>query len=289
MKKFIVFVMAAVAVMNFSSCNNEMDMLDPIAKSKEVGYIDLNATTEDVVVTRSAENPEGTLVNNISTWIATVTKTDGNDAGVKYNKAIGTNGTDDLAKTGFVKGDYTVAVKSHSNLAAACASNGVFGAPYYEGTTRDGDVAVEAAGNTRVVIECGSPLNTEFIVDGSLFGGNALSVSVSSPCTLEFTGWSPTVVNEHPAKTFTNSKAYFQPTQVVTYSITYSINGHNDVQITGRTVTMGEAGSSKKLAIKSNDNGTISLSIYTLGFDTPTEEPITIDAATGDVVPSSTH
>jgi hypothetical protein len=51
---------------------------------------------------------------------------------------------------------------------------------------------------------------------------------------------------------------------------------------------MGEAGSSKKLAIKSNDNGTISLTIYTLGFDTPTEEPITIDAATGDVVPSST-
>lgn len=282
MKKFIVFVMAAVAVMNFSSCNNEMDMLDPIAKSKEVGYIDLNATTEDVVVTRSAENPEGTLVNNISTWIATVTKTDGNDAGVKYNKAIGTNGTDDLAKTGFVKGDYTVAVKSHSSLNAACASTGVFGAPYYEGTTPDGDVAVEAAGNTRVVIECGSPLNTEFIVDGSLFGGNALSVSVSSPCTLSFEGWDTT------NKAFTNSAAYFQPKTTVTYSITYSINGHNDVQITGRTVTMGEAGSSKKLAIKSNDNGTISLSIYTLGFDTPTEEPITIDAATGDEVPSST-
>ena len=47
---------------------------------------------------------------------------------------------------------------------------------------------------------------------------------------------------------------------------------------------MGAAGTSKKLAIKSNDNGTISLSIYTLGFDTPTEEPITIDAATGDIL-----
>ena len=47
---------------------------------------------------------------------------------------------------------------------------------------------------------------------------------------------------------------------------------------------MGAAGTSKKLAIKSNDNGTISLSIYTLGFDTPEETPITIDAATGEVV-----
>lgn len=283
MKKFIVFVMAAVAVMNFSSCNNEMDMLDPIAKSKEIGYINLNATTEDVVVSTRAE---GTPVDDISTWIATVTK-DGETSPV-YNKAIGAPVTGDLAKTGFAAGDYTVAVKSHLSLAAACARNGVFGAPYYEGTTPDGDVAVEAAGNTRVVIECGSPLNTEFIVDGSLFAGNALSVSVSLPCTLEFTGWSSTAVNEHPAKTFTNSKAYFQPKTTITYSITYSINGHNDVQITGRTLTMGEAGSSKKLAIKSNDNGTISLSIYTLGFDTPTEEPITIDAATGDVVPSST-
>ena len=285
MKKFIVFVMAAVAVMNFSSCNNEMDMLDPIAKSKEVGYIDLNATTEDVVVSTRAE---GSKVDDISTWIATITKVGDDDPGEKYNKAIGAPATGDLAKTGFAAGNYTVAVKSHSSLAEACARNNVFGAPYYEGTTQVGAVPVVAAANTPVEIGCGKPKNTEFIVDGSLFGGNALSVSVSSPCSLEFTGWSPTVVNEHPAKTFTNSKAYFQPTQVVTYSITYSINGHNDVQITGRTVTMGEAGSSKKLAIKSNDNGTISLTIYTLGFDTPTEEPITIDAATGDVVPSST-
>lgn len=282
MKKFIVFVMAAVAVMNFSSCNNEMDMLDPIAKSKEVGYINLNATTEDVVVSTRAE---GTPVDDISTWIATVTKV--GETSPVYNKAIGAPVTGDLAKTGFAAGDYTVAVKSHSSLTAACAGDGVFGAPYYEGTTQVGAVPVVAAANTPVEIGCGKPKNTEFIVDGSLFGGNALSVSVSSPCSLEFTGWSSTAVNEHPAKTFTNSKAYFQPTQVVTYSITYSINGHNDVQITGRTVTMGEAGSSKKLAIKSNDNGTISLTIYTLGFDTPTEEPITIDAATGDVVSSS--
>lgn len=285
MKKFIVFVMAAVAVMNFSSCNNEMDMLDPIAKGKEVGYIDLNATTEDVVVSTRAE---GNLVDDISTWIATITKVGGDDAGEKYNKAIGAPVTGDLAKTGFAAGNYTVAVKSHSSLTAACASDNVFGAPYYEGTTQAGAVPVAAAANTPVEIGCGKPKNTEFIVDGSLFGGNALSVSVTSPCSLEFTGWSSTAVNEHPAKTFTNSKAYFQPSQVVTYSITYSINNHNDVQITGRTVTMGEAGSSKKLAIKSNDNGTISLSIYTLGFDTPTEEPITIDAATGDVVSSPT-
>jgi hypothetical protein len=280
MKKFIVFVMAAVAVMNFSSCNNEMDMLDPIAKNKEVGYIDLNATTEDVVVTRSAENPEGTLVNNISTWIATVTKTDGNDAGVKYNKAIGTNGTDDLAKTGFAAGNYTVAVKSHSDIDAACASDNVFGAAYYEGTTTSGEVPVVAASNTPVVIECGKPKNTEFIVDGSLFAGSALSVSVSSPCTLSFTGWTTSV------KAFTNSAAYFQPSTEITYSITYSINGHNNVSITGHTLTMGAAGTSKKLAIKSNDNGTISLSIYTEGFDTPEETPITIDAATGNEVNS---
>lgn len=277
MKKFIVFVMAAVAVMNFSSCNNEMDMLDPIAKSKEVGYINLNATTEDVVVSTRAE---GTPVDDISTWIATVTK-DGETSPV-YNKAIGAPVTGDLAKTGFAAGNYTVAVKSHSSVTAACASDNVFGAAYYEGTTSSGEVPVVAASNTQVVIECGKPKNTEFIVDGSLFAGNALSVSVSSPCTLSFTGWTIS------GKAFTNSAAYFQPSTEITYSITYSINGHDNVTISGRTVTMGAAGTSKKLAIKSNDNGTISLTIYTLGFDTPTEEPITIDAATGDVVPSST-
>lgn len=276
MKKFFVLAMAAVAVMNFSSCTNEIDMFDPVDRGKEVGYININAMTENAIVTRAT----GTSVSDISTWIATITKVGDTDPGVKYDKAIGTDQNGDLSKTGFAAGNYTVAVKSHSSITAACASDNVFGAAYYEGSTPSGDVPVVAASNTPVEIECGQPKNTEFIVDGSLFAGNALSVSVSSPCTLSFTGWTTS------GKAFTKSAAYFQPSTIVTYSITYSINGHDNVTISGRTVTMGAAGTSKKLAIKSNDNGTISLSIYTLGFDTPEETPITIDAATGNEVNS---
>lgn len=276
MKKFIVFVMAAVAVMNFSSCNNEMDMLDPIAKSKEVGYINLNATTEDVVVSTRAE---GTPVDDISTWIATVTKV--GETSPVYNKAIGTDATGDLAKFGFAAGNYKVSVKSHESMTAACASDNKFGAAYYTGSTPDNNnVPVVAASYASVVIECGRPDNTRFIVDGSQFGGSDLSVSVTSPCTLEFDGWT------YSAKKFTNSNAYFIPSANVSYTITYSINGLNDLTKSG-SLQMGAAGTSKKLSIKSNDNGTISLSIYTLDFADPTEQDvttITFDAATGDEV-----
>ena len=276
MKKFIVFVMAAVAVMNFSSCNNEMDMLDPIAKSKEVGYINIDATTEDVVVVTRAEP---TPVSNISTWYAKVYRTVDNNT--VYGWSDNTNNNDykqigsKFSTTPFAAATWTVDVRNHKSLDDALAANSGFGDAYYEGPITS--VSVTAGNTARPSIACGAPKNTKLTIDGTGFGGTALSVTTTSPRSLTFNEWKTT------DKHFTTEDAYFTAQATVTYRINYTINGITK-ETTAVSFDMGNAGTSKKLTITSNTNGTITLTLTTEGFSDPDNVPVTIDAATGVIL-----
>ena len=82
---------------------------------------------------------------------------------------------------------------------------------------------------------------------------------------------------------FDHAESFFAPDAVLSYTISYTINGNEKVT-SAKTLTMGAAGTAKKLTIASNTNGTITLSITTEDFDEAVEETLTFDAATGEEV-----
>lgn len=276
MKKFIVFVMAAVAVMNFSSCNNEMDMLDPIAKSKEVGYININTTTsvDNVADTRSVNTDANgvTTINgsDLNTWLArvyngTTYKWGANGFTTIDNVALGAVGLD-ASKT------WTVEVRNYADMASANASNSPYGNAYYEG--KNDAVTVTAGSSTDVTVDCGTPKNSLLNITKTGFTGSNLKVYITSPRTVSFTA--------NPFEN--NGKAYFAPGTVKLY-ITYDFGGATD-----RRWPTGEgtydislsAGYQKTLNFTMNTNGTITLKITTSDFEDGGSTAITFDAMTGD-------
>lgn len=251
--------MAAVAMLSVSSCTNEEEMI--LTGEEGYGYISLNATADDAVVTRAAAD--------ITTFKAKV-----------YNGSTYTWGTSEayaaitseINTKAMLEGTYTVDVRNYDDMDAALAANSSFGAPYWTGSA---SVTVVKATSTPVEVACGKPQNTKFVLDGSAFEGTALSLNVTAPRALTFTWASGTKAFDH--------EAYFAPAAELTYTLTYTINGITKTT-DAKSLTMGAAGSAKKITVKSNTNGTITLSITTEDFDEAVEETLTFDAATGEEV-----
>lgn len=88
-------------------------------------------------------------------------------------------------------------------------------------------------------------------------------------------------------ESWNHSEAFFNPAEVLNYTITYSINTYTNKTATG-TITLGAAGTRKNLKIASNDQGNIVLTITyddEFTYDSNEDETtITIDGASGNPV-----
>lgn len=291
MKKYFMFALATVAMLSVSSCMNEKEMdLAPNQgkiESEGYGYISLNATTDEAVVTRAEYTGAG-----LSNWWAKVIAANGTGdqvygTGGAYKK-IGTDKPGDFAKTGFKEDKttgYKIFVQNYNGQDGAdgwMAANDGYGDAYWTG---DVDGIKVTAGQTtqNVIVPCNTPDNAKVSFYASEFGGTALSVNVTAPRALTFT-WDAT-----DTKKFKDYEdAYFVPStsqnpQSLSYTISYTING-NTATTASKSLAIGEKGVWKKLAIKSNDNGTITLKITTEDFthnELTDVTTIEFDAATG--------
>lgn len=268
MKHIFMYAMAAMALMSVTSCNErEMDLTPAQAKSESegMGYIRINATTDDAVVTRADAD--------ITTFKAKV-YTGGEDGTYTWgNKTTYAAITSSINSTAMSPATYVVDVRNYDDMSAALAANSTYGAAYWEGQA---NVTVVTATSTDVTVACGKPKNTKLILSAPAFSGTALSLNVTAPRALAFTWNSGT-------KVFNHAEAFFDSEAVLSYTISYTIN--NITKTTdAKSLTMGAAGTAKQLTITSNSNGTITLTITTEGFDKPVESTITFDAATGEEV-----
>ena len=263
MKKYFMCAMAAVAMLSVSSCSSEEEV--NMSGAEGVGYISLNTSTEDAVITRAAAD--------ITTFKAKVYT-----GGLDGTYVWGTKDTyadidASINTTPMSPANYVVDVRNYNNMGAALAANSNYGAAYWEGQA---NVTVVTATKTPVTVACGQPKNTKLILNAPAFGGTALSLNVTDPRTLAF-------VWNNSTKVFDHAESFFAPAAQLSYTISYTINGISKVT-DAKTLTMGAAGTAKKLTIASNTNGTIILSITTEDFGEAVEETLTFDAATGEEV-----
>ena len=256
--------MAAVAMLSVSSCSSEEEV--NMSGAKGVGYISLNTSTEDAVITRA----DAADINTFKAKVYT--------GGVNGTYAWGTKDTyapitASINTTPMSPTNYVVEVRNYDDMDAALADNSNYGAAYWEG---QGNVTVVTATKTPVTVACGKPKNTKLILNASAFGGTALSLNITDPRALAF-------VWNNSTKVFDHAESFFAPAAQLSYTISYTINGIEKVTST-KTLTMGAAGTAKKLTIASNANGTIILSITTEDFGEAEVETLTFDAATGEEV-----
>ena len=127
MKKFFMCAMAAVAMLSVSSClsEEEVNFTRGQEKGEGYGYINLNATTEDVVVTRASYSGNSLYTGN--TWYAKVSRIVGNET--EYGWSDTENGNDfkaldaSFATTPFAADTWTINVCNYKSADAALAAN----------------------------------------------------------------------------------------------------------------------------------------------------------------------
>ena len=272
MKKYFMFALATVAMLSVSSClsEKEMDLTPQQGKSENegIGYISINATTDDAVITRA--DITGASLNTWYARVYTGTTFKWGEAGFTLinNTALAAVGLD-ASKT------WTVSVRNFDSESTANSSNSPYGAPYYEGIN---EAVTISAGTvpTPVTVACGAPKNSKLTVVKDGFTGTNLVINITSPRTVTFTDNSG----------FNNSGVAYFPAGDVQFYITYTFGGVSkrwpaeDASPNYSTLAL-TAGKAKSLTITSNSNGTITLTISTTDYADDTPTSITFDAVTG--------
>ncbi|MBQ2363042.1 MAG: DUF4493 domain-containing protein, partial [Bacteroidaceae bacterium] len=206
-------------------------------------------------------------------WTAVVSRTENSSTEQKCSTTV-----DKLATQSFVVGGgYSLKVYNYVDDAAAHSVNNNWGAARYEGTN-DGTFAITENAATDVSVACGTAKNARMKVVFSLnnkFNDYKLTATsgTNSSRSLEFNS------------NTTDKCAYYSAKETVNYSLVYKYNGTViATPITG-DITIGAAATESVINIKSNTNGSISLSItYNDSFGEGNKEEITLDAVTGGVV-----
>lgn len=297
MKKYFMFALATVAMLSVTSCMNEKDMdLAPNqgkVENEGYGYISLNATTQNAVITRATTTDENgnTTITGEDTyswyvWISTEGNSTAYGSSTQY-APVG-DATSGLAVTPFAPVTYSVQVKSHAKESDAYTANPPYGEAYYESQT-PGSVTVESGTSKQAAVNCGGAKNAKFRVETNGFNGTGLTVTITQGSrTITYSGENLGTVN--------NSLKYSIPsffpastnstTSTINYKIEYTINGIDktgDKAVTG-TLNLGVANTLNTLTISSDSNGRISLSITYTDFTTTgaTSETIEINSATGN-------
>lgn len=274
MKKTVILIAAAAML---CACTKENPKA-PVTQAEGYGYISVGVDTDE---TTKADNV--TTVTDLSTWTATVTKSDSSDASY-------TGSADGVGNTKFAAGTYTVEVSNYASLDAANSANSPWGAAYYTGSNTN--VSVTAGQTTPATVSCGKAKNARFSVNFeesfTTVVKNDYTVTLSGPKNLTFN-------KDNKYTTDTNVKwAYFEAsttgegavTTTVSYTLTYTLNkGGDPISKTG-TIDLGTAGTQKVFNVRANSNGQINLTISYEDFTSAGDTNLEIDATTGDEVTS---
>lgn len=239
-------VVAAIVAAGFTSCNNEVDMFQPIGSEKAT--INLNITNDNVMITRSESD-----VPNTSSW---------------YIK-VGTNDqiqVSDLSKQKYAAGEYNIVVSNYATEADAITANQA----YYTGSvSRD-----LVKGSNNVTVACGKAKNCRVMAD--LAGLADFSAITEARLTVSQTEAPNRVLNT------SNAIGYFYAGKTISYDLDYMYNGTPATTLKG-SISSPVAATEYQVKVVTNSNGTITLTVtYDTEFSTVTAETITIDAATGN-------
>lgn len=248
-KKNLVFT-CALAVILFTSCNNEVDMLKPISTAKAT--IELNISNDnDLTVTRAS-----TTVADMANW--------------KIQVGGSTIPVSDLTNKTYTAGTYDIKVCNYADLATAMPKSEP-GNAYFEGTKQ---VTLKKGANT-VEIDCGKAKNAKLTVNTT----GAKDVSTITKMTIDAT--------QSDKRNYTFSQdgsAFFYAGEAINYTINYTYNGTQKT-ISNHSIQTVAAATEYQLIISTNNNGKITLTVkcdneFTQGDKTQ----VTIDAATGNQV-----
>lgn len=237
MKKTVILIAAAAML---CACTKENPKA-PVTQAEGYGYISVGVDTDETT------KADDVTVTDLSTWTATVTKSDSSEASYTgYANGVG--------NTKFAAGTYTVAVKNYADLSTAIGATTAWGDAYYEGSNTS--VSVTAGQTTPATVSCGKAKNARFSVNFEKSFKTVVKegykVELTAPKTLTFNA-----ANNYAAGTW----AYFTESATVTYTLTYTLNkGGDPISKTG-TIDLGTAGTQKVFNVRANSNGQINLTI----------------------------
>ena len=223
------------------------DDLNPV---DNYGYIDVNVSNDPVMVTRATIK-----VDDLSSWTIKA-----NDYNLNDDNKVPT-------------GTYTITASNYASETSALESNNGWGDAYYYGYSQN--VQVSAGGTSEVSINCGSAKNSRLKVEFTLNDNAFSEYSVTTDRNLTFT-----------KENMKDKLAYYNVGENTKVNYTFNYTHANKPTSKSGTINFNEAAKEYKLSIKSNDNGTITITeiTYNDSFDPVDGESITFDAATGKEV-----
>lgn len=252
MKKIIYSVCALVALA-FTSCSNEVDMFETIGTPK--GTLNVNCTYDTDLSTRAAQNAD-------ASWI------------IKAGETTLSQGTNTIPA-----GTYIVTASNYANEAAALAAKTGWGDAFYTGS--QSGVVVKKGANTDISIACGKAQNARMKVNFDLLASFTNVKLVADPTTTEpaYTGRNLEFNTANAGKL-----AYFEASAKVKCKLSYTFNSASKEK--DFVFTLAEAATENVITVKTNDNGTITLSKITYDdeFGAGSGQTITIDAVSGEEV-----
>ena len=277
MKKYFSLVAVAVTAL-FTACTSENEIAP---EEQGTGTLSLAGATVDAeVVTRT-----GVTGNDLEDWIATISQ-----AGVAVTGYEDVEAST-ISNVVLSSGDYALSVKNYADMATALAvkpydgDDNEWGAAYYKGSE---PVNLKAGENKSVTVACGGAQNGRVSAEfDATFTGNTY-VADGYTLTVQNAASEPTRALTFNASNATTKKAYFGQVDgngdgvstTVYYSLSYTYNE------TEKTVTSSftlAPATEKKLKVTMSTEGKLSLLQITYDeFGEPTEEPIALDALTGE-------
>ena len=246
MKKSILLASAALAALSFTSCNNEVDMFEPIGSEKAT--INLNVSKDEVMLTRADGDP---VIENadLSAWEAKV----GSNSWVKANTLVNKTYDPDT---------YTIQVGNYQSEALAMAAKSGAGDAYY--TLTQNVTLVKGVNN--LTFACG----VAGLTMTSVKADQAENTTAETPAR---------------SYTYTaGGDAYFYAGTDVVCTINYTYNG--TPKSISKTISNPSAATKYAFTVSANSNGTITtLTItYDSAMYTGESTSTVIDAATGNKV-----
>lgn len=255
MKKIIYSVCTLVALV-FTSCSNEVDMFETIGTPK--GTLNVNCTYDTELSTRAAQYAD-------NSWI------------IKAGETVLSSGDNTIAA-----GTYTVTASNYPDLSAALAANNKWGDAFYQGSKSG--VVVNKGMNTDITIDCGKAKNARMKVNFNLLDSFTDVKLVADPTTAEpaYTGRNLEFNTAENA----GKLAYFEASAKVKCKLSYTFNSASKEK--DFVFTLAEAATENVITVKTNDNGTISITLSNITYDNEfgagNEQIITIDAVSGEEV-----
>ena len=246
-KNFLPIIALALSA---TACVSDADL--DVTDNK--GYINVSVSADNSMETRAEQT-----VSDFNGWT------------IKVGGTAWTGSTQ-----GFSAGTYTVTAMNYNDVAAALEANNSYGAAWYTGTQES--VQITAGQQTSVTIQCGKAKNARVRAE---IADNMPSIS-----DVQIKVYKTCDSSRQPVLSTTNTTAYFEASTEISYEISYQYNGGSKT-LSPQTLTLGAAGYENVISIKSNQNGSISITVtYDGEFTSNGTNTITIDAATGNEVNS---